>query len=289
MPRQPQSKNWVFTSYQEDAPIFIETLMMFLAYEQETCPETGRKHWQGYVSMLRKTTLSAIKTNVNESWHWEIMRGSFSDNQAYCNKEGGLVKFGTCPIDQQGVRNDVNAVRARLINGENLDDIILTEPYLYQRAGRVMERLNEIILRSRRRNWETRIIWFYGPTGTGKTREVYEREEKSSLYIKPLGRADVNWWDAYRGEEAILLDDFRGQLDYDELLRLADRYPMTVSRRGREPLPFLAKRIYITSALRPDEVYLSQNARGDSLRQLERRVVELKQFVDPVNAAVAMP
>ena len=65
------------------------------------------------------------------------------------------------------------------------------------------------------------------------------------------------------------MNEFRGQIQFCELLDLMDKWPKTVSRRGREPVPFLAKRILISSIRHPRDVYVRQE--GEPWEQFDRR------------------
>ena len=52
---------------------------------------------------------------------------------------------------------------------------------------------------------------------------------------------------------------------------IVDKWPLSVSRRARGPVPFLAKKILISSSLPPEDVYRQRNEK-DSLEQLLRRI-----------------
>ena len=73
------------------------------------------------------------------------------------------------------------------------------------------------------------------------------------------------------------MNDFRGDVKYGELLQLVDKWPYQVSRRGREPTPFLARKVVVTSSMHPRDVY-SGIAEKDSIAQLERRF-EIREFL----------
>jgi len=63
--------------------------------------------------------------------------------------------------------------------------------------------------------------WYYGATGTGKSRAVRE-EFGDSLYSKNINK----WFDDYQGEKTVLLDDF-GKTHVtlgDHLKRWSDHY-----------------------------------------------------------------
>ena len=63
------------------------------------------------------------------------------------------------------------------------------------------------------------------------------------------------------------------------VLRLADRYPTTVPRRGRPPIPFTSEIIYVTSTLPPEAVYHNLAA-GDTLAKLNGQFNIIEMFPD---------
>lgn len=198
--------------------------------------------------------------------------GTFADQVKYCSKDGKYTFHGVAPAP--GARTDLEgAVREIAAGLLTVDAVVLADPGLHARAARTLERAEDIYNRKRQRTEQTTIIWIYGPTGTGKSHTVNARAPDA--YCKPLGEADLKWWDDYRGEEDVWFDDFRGQIPYAELLTLGDKWKKTVSRRCRAPQPFLAKRIWITSALPPEGVYKRQVDKEDSIAQLQRRISEI--------------
>ena len=87
-----------------------------------------------------------------------------------------------------------------------------------------------------------------------------------------------DWWDGYIGQPRVILNDFRGQIKYEDLLCLVDKWPHTVKQRNREPVPFLAREFIVTSSLHPALLY-KQLKHEDSIDQLLRRF-ELKKLSD---------
>ena len=69
----------------------------------------------------------------------------------------------------------------------------------------------------------------------------------------------------------MIINEFRGKIPYNELLEMIDKWPYHIRRRGREPAPFLAKHIIITSSMTPAQVYWRREAE-DKLDQLLRRI-----------------
>lgn len=123
------------------------------------------------------------------------------------------------------------------------------------------------------------VFVYQGPTGTGKSREVWEREDPEFTEDKLYVVADNYWWDGYRGQEAVLFEEFTGQWKIEWLLRVLDRYPMRVPFKGGF-VPLKAKRIYFTSNKMWQEWY-PIGVNGVSAAQLdalERRFTEVRDF-----------
>lgn len=236
----------------------------FIAYGEEVCPTTQRKHHQAYCAFDSQKTFGQMK-KLFPTAHIELMRGSLKQNADYCGKESTLVKIGEEP--NQGVKRNLAQVCAQIQSGESsVTEVLLDDPFLYHQYGRTIRDLEDVVLRERKRTWMTEGIWYWGPTGTGKSQRAFESDPDA--YVLEID--DNGWWDGYVGQETVIIDEFRGQIPYSKLLKLVDRYPHKVARRNREPAPFLAKRVIVTSCAPPEEIYNNLSER-DSLAQLHRR------------------
>lgn len=254
------SRHFVFTAYQEEK-IGLADWMTYIIAGREKCPTTGRMHWQGHLITQRKMRVNAVRELMKP--HYLDVSRSPVDSRRYCKEDGQWYEEGTWSF--HGQRTDLEGVVKQIMNQEiKLDEIIVENPMLYHQYGRTLEKAADLVLKRLKRDWMPVCKWIWGPTGTGKTRSVVEKEK--SLYFFPYEKN--GWWDNYEGQEAVLFDDFRGQLPMNEVLRICDRYDYTVPRRGRQPIPLLAKRIYFTCCKVPEEVFKD----NESITQLLRRV-----------------
>lgn len=113
---------------------------------------------------------------------------------------------------------------------------------------------------------------YYGDTGSGKTRAVYDKESLDDLYVHPGG----HWFDGYDGQDAVLFDDFSGScFPISYFLKILDRYPMTVPVKGGF-VNWKPRRIYVTSNLNPTEWY--SGAHIEHQRALRRRFTHVIHF-----------
>lgn len=276
----PKSRTFTFTNFDLEFNYQLLDSMKYLAYGVETCPTTKRSHHQGFVVFKNQLSTSAkglkkIGTMVGGSAHVEAMQGSLQSNEVYCSKESELVELGTRPA--QGDRNDLKAVIDRIASGETTaDQICMDDPVYYHMYGRTLSKAEDIAARKRFRTEMTQGVWYWGPSGVGKSHKAFEDFHPDRCYVKCLSD---EWWDGYTGQEVVILNEFRGNIPYSELLALVDKWPHTVKRRNREPMPFVSRYVVITSSMCPADCYHNV-AERDSLSQLHRRfkVIELVDY-----------
>lgn len=240
----------------------------------EHCPETNREHIDGYYeySTQRKITTELKKFEKIFSKGWgnlQVAKGSAGENEDYSEKEGNrFEKWGVKSLGQ-GARNDLLSVKEEIMNGSTtVDDIAVDRPELYHQYARTLTKIEDIALRKKFRTEMTTGIWYYGPTAVGKSHIAFEGYSPDTHY---LWKDDKGWQDGYIGQPIIIINDFRGAITYNDLLQMIDKWPYFVSRRGREPAPFLATKVIITSSLAPHQVYNKRDCE-DSIEQLMRRI-----------------
>ena len=204
-----------------------------------------------------------------------VMNGSFEENCSYCRKDEKFHEHGDCP--QQGKRGDLIETKNKILSGEmSVDDIALEDPHTFHQYGRTLERIELIALRKRFRSWMTKGIWYWGSTGTGKSHTAFKDYDPSTHYIKDLNE---NFWNGYKGQPIVIMNEFRGQIPFSELLDLCDKWPKTVKWKCSEGVPFLAKTLIVTSCKRPEDIYYNILSEDESIDQLRRRfdIVKMEQ------------
>lgn len=119
-------------------------------------------------------------------------------------------------------------------------------------------------------------IWIWGPSGSGKSHDAYKDFSPDTHFV--FNAADKGWWDGYEGQETVILDDFRADIKFSELLRLVDKWPHKVPRRHIGPASFQSKRVIITAIAPPEQVYAGIEA-YEKWEQFNRRfkVIEKKE------------
>ncbi len=274
-----RSRRWAWTTFEPACPEFLPPLS-YMVCGLETCPTTQREHWQGYLELETKLRLTSLKLLPGfAAAHLEIAQGTLEENQDYCLKTCGenYLEFGEPML--QGQRTDLTAFASAITAGDTtVDEILLAHPHTYHVYGRTLLALEDLRSQSLVRTGKPTVYWFWGPTGTGKTRTALEDSNPETRWI---WTDDHGWWDGYQGQSDVVLDDFRGQVPFATLLRILDRYEVRVPRRNRQPVPFLATRIWLTSPHHPRESYQSERVLED-IEQLVRRIDHIVHFNVPL-------
>lgn len=278
MPPAPRGKYWCFTVNN-----FTDTEFERLSTAQERAEdilyicfgkevgESGTPHLQGYVEFAQKIRLGGVKRiDGFARAHLELRAGSQAQAIEYCKKDGDFYEFGERFQSKSGQRTDLVTIKERIDAGASTSEI--AEEHFgswcrYRKsfdAYRMVKRVRTVR--------DLRVVCFWGRPGTGKTRAIFEREP--SLFIAPTD--NLQWFDGYEGEEALLIDDYRGGGDPSFLLRLLDIYPLQLPVKGGF-VPLLATRIYITSNLEPP---FGVQCTVDALLRRIHKTVRMDNLVD---------
>ncbi len=109
--RESPKKHFCATVYNQDtspALDFDQDKHSYMIAGNETCPTTGRQHWQVYIAYLNKVRFSTVKADFGPNFkHVEKCRGSPQKNIDYCKKDGDFIEHGVPDLVGQGKRNDL--------------------------------------------------------------------------------------------------------------------------------------------------------------------------------------
>lgn len=254
---------WLLT-IPEDAYTRTDALPKQVAWirgQLEVGENTSYRHWQLMVGMRRKCRLAAIKKLFGERCHAELSRSAAADNYV-CKDEtsvaGTRFELGEKPIKRNDSK-DWDKIRELARRGQ-LEDIP-GDIYVrcYNQLRRIAtDHLQPVAI-------ERTVVCYWGKTGTGKSRRAWNEAGGSAYPKDPRSK----FWDGYRGQENVVMDEFRGGIDVAHLLRWFDRYPVNVEVKGSS-VSLSAKRIWITSNLDPRKWYseLDEDTLGALLRRL---------------------
>lgn len=257
--RSPTGKSWIFTvNNPTDAHrrLLNDLEVSYMILGEEVGAE-GTPHIQGGVTFKRSYSRVALAKLL--PCHWE--KALAADFMNYCMKDGN---YTIRDNRVQGKRNDLKEA-CSLLQREGLSSLKRKMPEIalkYPSGCRFLD-LPEIAPRT----LEPEVVWLWGTTGVGKTMRPIKLFGRENCYFKD----GTKWWDNYRGQKCIVIDDFRGTIPYHELLKILDGYPYQGQvKNGYINInsPF----IYITSCSRPTKVYTADKINAeDSIKQLLRR------------------
>lgn len=252
-----RSRGWHFTNYVLE--FTYETLECdYIIVGDEICPKTGRPHHQGYMYSKARPTRKTIRAMLPPGTHVESAKGSPQQGYAYCTKEKILYERGDRPM--MGKRNDIVKVREILKETGSMREVV-RNVNSYQAC-----RMGELILKydERKRDFKPTVRWYWGPTGSGKTKTAMEETKDPWVSGKNL-----KWWEGYDAHSHVIIDDFRKDFcTFHELLRILDRYEFRIENKGGSR-QLLAELIIITSCYKPEDVYDTREDVGQLLRRID--------------------
>lgn len=253
MPRE-RGKRWCITlnNYTEEEESSVQSLvglsfLTYVVYGREV-GTSGTPHLQMYVETKKKLSRPSILKMPGLSRASLIKaNGSAEQNREYCTKESGFI-YEEGEVLVQGKRNDLLEVKEDLDGGATMNDIAenhFSQWVRYHRSFMVYKSMKTLP-----RRFRTRCHVFWGKTGTGKTRWVWDQIQDSRSWTP----GDYKWFDGYDGQSNVIFDDYRGEYPLQLLLKLIDRYPLSVPVKGAF-VNWCPTKIYITSNISPYEWY----------------------------------
>ncbi len=266
-------KKWLEITQQE------HTRITYVCFGIETCPESKKKHLQGYLEVGQKVSMRTCKDiikDISTTVHIEPRMGSQAQAINYCSKEekdhnddDDIFFQSGLPAPGQGARTDLIEMKRDL--DKKMPLIEISDKYFgnFIRYHRGIEKY--ISLHTPMRFWETIVICYWGKTGTGKSKRIYDELVRANkldfkyFWVYP----GKGWFDSYSGQDIVILDEFYGDMQASLLLKVLDRYPLSVPTKGSH-VNFCPKVIYITSNVHPEEWYpnIPDDVRNAILRKI---------------------
>jgi len=251
-------RNVCFTinNWTEEDKRMVESIEATYCVFGEECGDNGTKHLQGYVELGKQIRFEALKKLLPRA-HIEARRGTAKQAADYCKKEGKYYERGT--ISEQGKRTDLERC-VEMIKENKTDVEIYDEIPGLLRYNKAIETYKQASYKERTE--KPTVHWLWGKAGVGKTRKVIDGYGANHVYIKD----GTQWWNGYKQETVILIDDFDGKWPFRDLLRLLDRYKYQGQTKGGY-VQINSPRIYITCEYNPQHFW-----DGNELDQVLRRL-----------------
>lgn len=280
----PKSRGWCVTinNYTDEDLGYLRTIdCTYSIVGKEVAPTTGTKHLQCYFYWQNARSFNMVKT-LFRTWHLEKAKGNSFQNFTYCSKDGDFEERGPRPKDPQAGGGGTQMKRwndAVVAAQEGRSEDIPAD--LRVRYYNTWKRLREDHqLAGASADTEEQMLWYWGPSGTGKSRTA--RADHPTCYLKMCNR----WWDNYQGQDTVLLEDF--DRDHSKLVHhlkiWGDRYPFPAEVKGGS-MTIRPKLIIVTSNYHPRDIWDREADLGPILRRF--KCVEFKPQLGDAAAAVA--
>ncbi|AGA18339.1 hypothetical protein [uncultured marine virus] len=262
-----RARRWVFTIFQNIAATvqLLQALpvgeeVRYIIFQEEECPETQRRHIQGYAEFTRPYRRGGVQQLFGGGqFRCNPARGTADQNREYCSKADTRVdgpwEAGTPARTTQGQRVDLEAVRTAVAEGSSLSVLYEEHFGAMARYSRAILAYRQLIESGRTRDVPPVVRVYYGTTGTGKTRRAYDeaRAFGTPYWVPVPERHGLQaWFDSYDGTSPLIIDEFSGEFGLNFTKRILDRYPCQLPVKGGF-VSMQTKQIWITSQKDPDE------------------------------------
>jgi len=264
-----RARGWCFTlnNYGELHELLLRRLnYKYLVYGREV-GESGTPHLQGYVFFQNQRTLSQVRKLIPGA-HLSVRGGTHEQASDYCKKDGDFYEDGEKPLDGTAIRQkgaDKNADKWKEINqhAERGDvdwikdnypkEYVIHKPRLESLYAPETHPLDGELLHE----------WWIGPTGSGKSRLLWE------LYPKHFAKNINKWWDGYRFEGVVAIEEWSPEnaVTAQSLKKWADRYPFPGEIKGGTIQHLRPRKIIVLSNYTIEECF----PRAADLGPIQRR------------------
>lgn len=248
----------------------------FLTYPQ--CPES-KEELRDYLKTKGKTAAIVVSRELHESGdphlhaYVKYEKRINTSNQKYFDFKGYHGNYQTCKnylavtryikkdkdFIEEGIdtkkyvearENKKSTIGAKLISREQtVEQAVQEHPELIFQYGTLKKNVQNYLLNTTPlEDFERVNYWIYGAPGIGKSQWV--RRTFPDLYSKSQNK----WWDGYKGETAVLIDDLDTPTLGHYLKIWGDNYGITGETKGGTiPLPY--KQIIVTSNYLPSDLW----------------------------------
>lgn len=256
-----QARFWLLTIPHASFLPFLPTGVDYIRGQLERGEQTNYIHWQVLVHFKRKLRLRGVKSIFGHDVHAEPSRSDAAREYVWKENtrvDGTQFELGNIPMRRSNAE-DWEHVRENAKRGR-LDDIP-ADLYcrMYSNFKRIaVDHMAPIGI-------EREITVYWGRTGTGKSRRAWDEAGIDAYPKDPRSK----FWDGYRNQQHVVIDEFRGNIDISHVLRWFDRYPVIVEVKGSSVV-LTAKKIWITSNIDPRNWYpeLDDETKAALLRRL---------------------
>lgn len=274
------SRRWMLTinnpeQTDEEMQKYIKSLEHFKysTFQREKGHEKETEHFQIFIIFTIGKRFSTLKSYFPTA-HIEQAQGTNVQCRDYCSKEDTRISgpFEIGEFAEERARNDIKSLMELISAGADNETLKGLYPNQYFRFKDKIERLRQECVacqyEDKLRHVEVTYIW--GKTGTGKTRRVLEEYGLKNVYRVTDYFKDP--WFAYKNQDVVLFEEFRGQFKISEMLNYLDIYPLWLPSRYSNKIACFTK-IFITTNVPLSKQYLNiQEEEPETYLAFKRRI-----------------
>lgn len=283
-----------------------------LSSSEEASKTLVRQHFHIVLKFENAHTISSVaKLFKDEPQFVEIWKGKIENAWSYLlhRTNGAKSKFQYSPQDvvsnfdfkkeikkiEEKVKQSKSNINEQIQSytegeiskSQLIDEIGILE---YAKRKRTLDAVEQLLEVRRQQAWlkefkdkQCKVIWIWGPAGSGKTTSAKKLFEADNQSYTILGSSKDPFQPYSCIEEKgknIILDDLRPNvLEYADLLRILDPYQHAKMGPARyHDRPLTLERIVITTPYSPEEFYTATknlDVKIDTFDQLKRRITKI--------------
>jgi hypothetical protein len=235
----------------------------------EIAPNTKTPHIQGYVQLSNRLDFKEIlKRRPDSGIHINRCDGTVEDNINYCKKDDDWLEMGKPRLAIHGTKSSLDLWNecvdlARRGEVHEIEHVSSKYYVIYYNTWiKMSSDFSKGVFK------EKLCIWIHGKSGVGKSRFCYEN------YPDAFSKQMLKWWDGYKGQKTVLIDDIDAEtLSIRELKLVADRYP--TQREVKGSAVFLCNELLLcTSNYSIGATFV--NAPLEHVEAIKRRFIEVE-------------
>lgn len=228
-------RNYCFTAQGHARLSWEDERITYIIYAAEV-GASGYEHLQGYMELASATSIKTVKKIFKRpDLHLEPRQGTQHQAIMYCKKDWDKtdIRLEHGVPKKQGKRTDLDRAVEDVLHGKKIDQVKEDTPGLWARNHRAIDIAGRTFIKKVAKELHTKpinVTLILGKPGTGKSRYIAEETDLDNSYY--LDRRTPLWFDGYEGEHTLIIDDYRGEIPFTELLRILDRYFYQLNVKG---------------------------------------------------------
>ena len=258
------------------------------------CDEIAKTpHTHLYIQLKNPVYFSSVKKAFPAA-HIEEAQGNAEENRAYIRKEGKwentekgttnlketFEEYGTIPKVGQGRRSDLESLYQMIKDGYSNIEILEVNPDNILKLQHIDKARLEILYDRYKaeRRLNLSVIYVSGQTGFHKSRDILDSHGDANVYRVTDYKHP---FDAYTGEDVLVLEEYRSDLPIGNMLNYLDIYPLQLPARYNNRQACY-NFVYIVSNWKLEEQYRNiQIEQPETYQAWLRRIKKVRVYHAP--------